>query len=88
MVADVAIRRGSARARGTRGNAFVLLTHLRGTAIVVGLAFTTATGKRRTEETRQTAAHRDVAEHLTLGVLTARAGMAQFFCKVRIEVNF
>lgn len=76
MVANIAYRRGSTSACGTRGSACVLLAHLRRTTIVVRFTFATTTGKRRTVKTWLTAAYRDVVDHLTFGILTARAGLA------------
>jgi hypothetical protein len=40
-----------------------------------------APGKRRTDVTRQAGTYGHVVDHFALGILTARAGVALFFCK-------
>lgn len=83
MVAHVTYGGGRARARAARGGALELLTHLRRAAIVVGLAFVSAAGKRRAKVPGQAGAHRHVVDHLALGVLAARAGVTLGLCEIR-----
>lgn len=75
-IVDVTYRSWSTGSRSACGSALVLLAHLGWTTIVVGVAFVTATGRRRTHVTRKTGAHRHVVNHFTFGVLAARAGIA------------
>lgn len=83
MVVHFARGRGGASAGAARGRALVLSAHLSGTAIEVGIAFVSATGKRRADIARQTAAHRHVVGHLAFGVLAARTGITLFFCGMK-----
>jgi len=88
MVVHFARGRGGASAGAARGGALVLLAHLSRTAVVVGIAFVSATGKRRTDITRQTAAHRHVVDHLAFGVLAARTGVTLFLCGLKSILQY
>lgn len=84
MIANIAYRCWRTCADSARGCTFILLTHLRCTAIVIRFTFVSTSGKRWTYVAWHTATYRHVINYFTFSILATRTGVALFFYNFKL----